>query len=467
MNHFKVDLYIYSRQLLIIVVCACVLLFTGCDEDTEPPDPPVDPPVSEKVRLPHVFVNTGGHPIEDEPKIDAVMIIRIDDSVVFNGYIAIETRGSSSQTFPKKSYAFETRDEQNEDLDVSLLGLPEEEDWVLYAPYSDKSLLRNRLIYDLSNDIGRYASRCVFVELSLNNVYKGVYVLMEKLKRDKNRIDINKLRDDEITGEDLTGGYIIKIDKTEGDHLGEGYSDENSFTSSYTPLHSTSGQQIHFLYDYPDARDITIEQKNYISTYVSDFEDVLASADFQDEQNGYPAYIDVSSFVDFFLLNELSNNVDGYRLSTFMYKDKNDKLTLGPIWDFNLAFGNANYCGGGLPDVWAYRFNQRCPGDFWQVPFWWERLLQDPAFVSAIKDRWNTLRLSSFSENAIIGYIDAYTLSLHEAEAIHANFNAWNILGTWVWPNKFVGNTHHEEINYLKDWIRNRMSWMDNAINAL
>ena len=133
--------------------------------------------------------------------------------MTYEGFIGIEIRGQSSQMFPKKQYGFETRDSENEDLDVSLLGLPEEEDWILHAPYSDKSLIRNALIYDLSRDIGRYSSRLVFVELILNNIYDGLYILMEKLKRDKYRIDINKLKSSENEGEDLTGGYILKLDK--------------------------------------------------------------------------------------------------------------------------------------------------------------------------------------------------------------------------------------------------------------
>lgn len=395
------------------------------------------------------------------------MTISKEDIISFEGYVGIEFRGATSQTFPKKSYGLETRDENNEDLDVSLLGFPEEEDWVLYGPYSDKSLMRNILIYDLSRDIEMYASRSVFVELTINNEYQGVYVFMEKLKRDSERIDIEKLKSDENSGEDLTGGYILKIDKTAGTNLGEGYNDLNSFTSSYTPSDASLGQKIHFLYEYPDAEDITTEQKAYISSYVADFENALASESFTDVNLGYTAYIDIPSFIDFFLLNELSNNVDGYRLSTFMHKDINGKLKMGPIWDFNLAFGNADYCGGGATNVWTYKFNERCSIDFWLVPFWWERLLQDPAFVIQLKERWNVLRGGAFSEGSIIAKIDGYKDNLVKAGAIDENFKTWNVLGIYLWPNNFVGNTYDEENNYLKDWTRDRLIWMDGAINEL
>lgn len=439
-------------------------LITACDNNNIVD---IKPPKVTKVPLTQVKITTNGETIVDEPKINAQIIISKENLVSFEGRIGIEIRGASSQSFPKKSYGLETRDANNEDLTISLLGFPEEEDWILYAPYSDKSLMRNILIYDLSRDIGMYASRSVFVELTINNTYQGVYVFMEKLKRNNQRININKLKDDENSGEDLTGGYILKIDKTAGTNLGEGYNELNSFTSQYTPQNAILGQNIHFLYEYPKASKITSEQKTYISTYVTNFENALVSANFTDANLGYINHIDVSSFIDFFLLNELSNNVDGYRISTYMHKDKNGKLKMGPIWDFNLAFGNANYCNGGDTNVWAYKFNERCSSGFWLVPFWWDRLLQDPAFVTQLKERWNALRGNTFSNTSILSKIDGYTDMLKKADAIDENFKTWDILSTYIWPNNFVGNSYIEENNYLKDWLSNRLTWMDGAINAL
>ncbi len=459
-------LWLYSFLLLFILSVSCSSDETNPTDEQEE-EQSEDPEIKPEDRLPQIVVNTNGATIVDDPKINVQMIISKEDIVSYDGNIGIEIRGASSQLFPKKSYGLETRDENNEDLNVSLLEFPEEEDWVLYAPYSDKSLMRNILIYDLSRDIGMYASRSLFVELTINDVYKGVYVFMEKLKRDGERIAINKLKDDENSGEDLTGGYILKIDKTAGSNLGEGYNDQNSFTSQYAPPNATMGQEINFLYENPDAEDITTEQKTYISTFVTDFEAALASDDFADPDKGYEAYIDIDSFIDFFLLNELSNNVDGYRLSTFMHKDKNGKLKMGPIWDFNLAFGNADYCNGGETNVWTYKFNERCPEDFWQVPFWWDRLLQDPEFVSRLRTRWDTLRGGTFSEEDIMEKINGYDSTLEKAGAIDANFKTWSILGTYIWPNRFVGNSHDDELNYLKDWVQNRLVWMDDAISSL
>jgi len=175
----------------------------------------------------------------------------------------------------------------------------------------------------------------------------------------------------------------------------------------------------------------------------------------------------VDSFIDFFLLNEIANNVDGYRLSTFLNKDKNGKLKMGPIWDYNLAFGNANYCNGGDTNVWAYQFNERCPDDMWLIPFWWEKLLQDPVFVMRLKERWGSLRGNAFSDSAVLAQIDAYTKVLDDADIINQNFRIWPVLGEFVWPNNFVGNTYGEEVSYLKSWLEDRLTWLDTEIEKL
>jgi hypothetical protein len=452
---------LYTIALLSIFLLACTddMAVTNGDDGTASEIVDAD-------KLPQFLINTNGVSIVDEPKIDAELVIIEAGVEMHRGAIGIEIRGSSSQQFPKKSFGFETRDEANEDVDVSLLGFPEEEDWILYGPYSDKSLIRNHLIYELSNDMGRYASRSKLVDVFINDTYNGMYVFMEKLKRDSNRIDINKLKDDENFGEDLTGGYILKLDKADGPNQ-DVYTETNSFLSDFDPPNSTGGQQIHFLYDTPDQDDITLEQKAYISGYMGDFETALISNEFADPELGYRKYIDSESFIDFFLFNELSNNVDGYRISTWLTKDKNEKLKMGPIWDFNLAFGNADYCEGGSANVWAYRFNERCTDDTWQVPFWWHRLLEDPAFVVQLQDRWIALRSSTFSESSILGKIDSYVSEINESGSIDANFSLWQVLGTYVWPNNFIGASHDDEIEYLNNWINARLSWLDGSIAGL
>ena len=277
----------------------------------------------------------------DDPRIDAFMGIinnangenYINDPYNdYSGSITIELRGNSSQYNEKKPYRIETVDALGENNNVSLLGMPEENDWVLHAPYQDKSLMRNVLAYHLSNKMGRYASRTRFCELHINGDYKGVYVLMEKIKRDDNRIDISKLNPEEISGDDLTGGYILKFDwPWTGDNLG-GFESEND--------------GMIYNYHYPKPSDIVPEQEEYIINYIHDFEAIMLDQNYADYETGYPSTLDISSFVDFILLQELPKNVDAYRLSTYLYKDKesiNNKLHAGPIWDINHGFGNCDY----------------------------------------------------------------------------------------------------------------------------
>jgi hypothetical protein len=462
----------YALVVRYLAFALLSLLFVNCSSDDTPSTPEGEEEtegaeIAPEDRLPLVAISTNGNVIVDEPKVDATFTVMEAGTVTYEGRMGIEFRGASSQGFPKKSFGFETRDAANEDLDVSVLGFSEEEDWILYAPYSDKALMRNVLIYDLSRDMNQYASRTKFVEVTINESYQGVYVFMEKLKRDSGRIDINNLKEDENSGDDLTGGYILKIDKTAGSNLGEGYNAQNSFVSEVSPTNANLGQEINFLYEEPDAEDITKEQKAYISDYVGQFETALASENFTNTETGYEAFIDVDSFIDFFILNELSNNVDGYRISTYMHKDKNEKLKMGPIWDFNLAFGNADYCDGGSTNVWAYQFNERCPNDFWLVPFWWERLLQDPVYVAKLQARWNDLRGSSLSNGAILSKIDSYTTLLNTSAASKNNFIRWPVLGMYVWPNNFVGNSYEEELGYMTNWIEDRLQWMDTEIEGL
>lgn len=419
--------------------------------------------------LPIIIINTQGRAILDDPKIQADMGIidngaernHVTDPV--NGYegkIGIEIRGSSSQMFPKKQYGIELWDDEGEGIAASLLGMPEEEDWVLFAPYNDRSLMRDALAYVLGRQLSGYSPRTRYCEVVLNGKYQGVYVLIEKIKRDKNRLDINKLDPDEVSGNDLTGGYIVKIDKSTGG-TGAG------FPSPFRPPLATN-QEIFYQYEYPDAEDIVAEQASYIRQYVRHFEEVLHGDAFADPNEGYTKYIDVNSFIDYMIMQEVTRNVDGYRLSTFMYKKRDSdggKLHMGPIWDFNLGFGNADYCEGGEPTGWALDFNSVCPTDFWLVPFWWKKLFQDETFGARVAARWIELRMGEFSSERIHERIDSIKTLLGEAQA--RNFQAWNVMGKYVWPNRYVGSTYDQEVTYLKSWIDERLEWMDTNLPGL
>jgi hypothetical protein len=150
-----------------------------------------------------------------------------------------------------------------------------------------------------------------------------------------------------------------------------------------------------------------------------------------------------------------------------MHKDKGEKLKMGPIWDFNIAFGNVDYCNGDSSNGWAHRFNDICPNDTWLVPFWWNRFLEDPEFVSALQLRWNSLRSNILVTEKILSRVEELKSELENKNAINRNFGKWLILGKYIWPNAFVGDSYTSEVNYLKDWISERLSWMDQAINIL
>ena len=407
--------------------------------------------------LPIISINTYGEDIPDEPRIDAYMGIINNNSGTnnindpfndYNGKITIEKRGNSSQEQEKPPYRFETVDNNGENNNVKLLGLPEENDWILYAPWSDKSLLRNVLIYSLSNEMGRYAPRSKFVELYLNNEYRGVYVLMEKIKRDKNRVAISSLDPNSNFGDNLTGGYILKFDWAEtGDNNGGFFS-------------LIDGMR--YNYHYPKPDEISSEQENYIQSYINSYENIMNSNKYNSEE-GYSSFIDIGSFVDFIILQEISRNVDAYGLSTYIYKDKesiNNKLTAGPIWDFNHGFGNCDYYKAWETVGWniSYTYN-----DMDQRAFWWLKLWNDDNFQEMIKDRYKLLRESTLSTNNINTLIDQYVFKL--GTSVDKNFTKWPILGEYIWPNKQVFDTYQEEIIYLKTWINNRLTWMDSELN--
>ena len=419
-----------------------------------------EPVVFDESNLPLVVIDTYGVSIPDEPRIPAYMGIINNESGnnhindVFNDYdgnITIERRGNSSQWNDKTPYRFETVDNIGENNNVELLGMPEENDWVLYAPWQDKSLIRNALAYQLSNEIGRYASKCRFVELYLNDEYQGIYVLMEKIKRDENRVNISKLNADEISGDDVTGGYILKFDwYFTGDNIGGFQSPNDGITYNY---------------HYPKPSEIVPEQEEYIQNYIDEFESIMLSDDYSNETIGYPSIMNVESFVDFILIQELAKNVDAYRLSTYISKDKesvDDRLTAGPVWDFNHGFGNCDYGETWEPDNWLLEYNPE-GGD--QMAFWWELLWQDENFNLKVSQRYSELRSNILSEQHIFSIIDS-TVS-HLGDAIDRNFSKWPILGNYVWPNYYVFETYEEEVLYLKSWITQRLAWMDNEILLL
>ena len=416
-----------------------------------------EPIILDEFNLPIILIDTYGVEIPDEPRIPASMGIINNESGVnyiddpfndFDGSITIERRGNSSQWQGKTPYRFETVDDEGENSNVELLGMPAENDWVLYAPWQDKTMIRNVLTYQLSNEMGRYASRSRHVELYLNDEYRGIYVLMEKIKRDGNRVDISKLNPDEITGDDVTGGYILKFDWFyTGDNIG-------GFESEFDDMI--------YNYHYPKPSDIVPEQEAYIEEYINGFETIMMGTDYTNDSTGYPSMMNVESFVDFILLQELAKNVDAYRLSTYIYKDKesiDNRLTAGPVWDFNHGFGNCDYGETWEVDNWLLEYNPE-GGD--QMAFWWELLWEDLAFQHKAAVRYTELRQTIFSEEHIYSIIDS--IADYLGPAVDRNFARWPLLGNYIWPNYYVFDTYEEEIDYLKSWTAQRLAWMDSDI---
>lgn len=419
--------------------------------------------------LPIVVINTNGQIIPNEYKITVDMGIIYNGEGVrnyltdpfnnYNGKAGIEIRGSSSQMFPKKQYGFETRDSLGNDLKVSLLGFPSESDWILFAPYNDKSLMRDALTYRLSNDMGRYATRSKYCELVLNGEYMGLYVLFEKIKRDGNRVNIKKLEPADTTGDAVTGGYLIKIDKPDGE-VNEGW------LSNFLPFPNAQFK-IQYLYSYPKPEDIALQQSTYIQHKIFQFETMMKYAlNIADTGTGYPKYLDVNSFADFILLNETVKNIDAYRLSTYLYKDRdsrNPKIFAGPVWDFNIALGNAYYYEGGVTEGWQLQYlttPENMPAEEpFLTPFWWRKLFDDNNFRNIVHARWQTHKNAALSTQHINYLIDSLVTLLDESKT--RNFERWPVLGVWVWPNYFVGTTFESEINFLKTWIYNRLYWMN------
>jgi len=496
--------------------------------------------------LPLLILNTFGQEIEKENKVAvSARLLKpvgnrysISGPAEFDGRALLNLRGRASLRYPKRSYTFRPIDEADEYAKVSLLGLPADSDWVLYAPYPDKTFVRDVLAYELSNQMGQYASRTRFLEVFVNETsgqlnklsYMGVYVLEEKIRRSKDRIDIEKLGREDNAAPQITGGYIFKKDhapdggeaaqanlggfpgmqgSTSSNRLGyptgpggfpadpagflppyNGPMRDSSSSSSRRSSSSatitnriglfpedrdiddafaytlrsggssssrerfvTKPQTNEFYYVYPDPDEITAAQRAWLANHLNQFESVLSGKNFTDPANGYAAYIDPASFIDHHIIVELSKNVDGFRFSTYFHKDRGGKITMSPIWDWNLSFGNANGKQGWMPEYWMWP--QLTDKEY----SWFRRLFQDPDFGQRYVDRWAQLRTNVLVTSKILARIDHWTNLLNEAQV--RNYDRWPILARQVWPQYTWFNTFGEEVDFMKDWTSKRLSWID------
>ena len=478
------------KPLITALSLASLLALTGCQETAKQQSVEKDFDESTFIdsNLPIMVIDTNGN-IPDEPKVLARMKLinegttnRLDNMINLdygededNRYIGIEVRGFGSQKFAKQQYGIELweadndkslanydlgttenqleSDEAIDDNSKELLDMPKEEDWVLYAPYSDKTLMRNVVAYELANNISNYwHPRTKFVEVFFQSDseldYRGVYVLTEKIKRDKNRVNINKLKEEEISGEDLTGGYLLEL--TPKNRL---WRDPDKAKISV----SNTSPERHLFVEYPKGDDMQPEQKDYISNVFSDFISLIY-ADQAPTISQLEAHVDTDSLINYLLINELFKNRDAFYSSTYFHKEKNEKIVIGPVWDFNLSSGN---------DTHVKNINTSPSGWFYRNTWLAEKIFENPELKQALKNRWQALRENEFSDETLSAIISKYYDQLNQGAA-KRNFEKWDILGKYIQGNQIPdSNSHKEEVDHFKNWILKRAAWIDSNISKL
>ncbi|MBB5351931.1 hypothetical protein HNR46_002170 [Haloferula luteola] len=375
----------------------------------------------------------------------------------------IKRRGSSTLNNPKGNYRVEFwQDGNDEELDVPLLGLPEHDEWVLYAPfYYDRALIRNAFLFGLSNDIGRWAPHTRFCEVYLNtdggtlteSDYQGVYVLMERISRDGDRVDVDKLTAADDEAPEITGGYILSIDRRDDEDLGF----RSALGHPFDPPNAEP--QPWFNYVYPKEQNITTEQSAYIRGYVDDMEAALYGSEFTDPDVGYRAWFDAEASIDHHLMVTFSKDPDGLRLSTYLYKPRLGKLSFGPLWDFDRGMGPDYDDRSADPEGWNPEVER---AEFFEYDYW-GRLFQDPDFMQQWIDRWQELRRGVFSDVSMAARVDAMAAELAEAEVRNA--------ARWpgVAPNGGALSSlsgYAGEVDHLKNWMEQRAAWIDTQFVA-
>lgn len=409
--------------------------------------------------LPLVVINTLGQDIVDDPKIDVDLKIMdfspfmnhpTDPGNFYDGTAGIEIRGSYSASLPQKPYGIETRDTNGLNNNVSIFGMPNENDWILIANYNDKTFLRNILAFDISSKMGHYAPRTQLCEVIINNIYEGIYVFTEKIKRDNGRVDIAVTDSIDNAGDSLTGGYIFKVDY---------WTPSTSWISAYQNP-NFPGSDVHFVYDYPKPLEITPQQKTFLQTRVGDFEDALWGPNYDDPLLGYRKYIDVPSFVDYFIVNELARNVDGFKKSRRFHKDTDSVDSLiyaGPVWDFDWAYKDTD---AGMLNGSGWRHNFSGGTDV-KPPGWYIRLIQDTTFTRQLACRYHNLRRTILDTTVIFNYIDSMGAYVDLAQARH--YERWPILGVNVGTPEIGSQptTYAGELTKFKGWLADRITWLD------
>ncbi|KAA0993252.1 CotH kinase family protein [Dyadobacter aurulentus] len=404
--------------------------------------------------LPIVVINSDFE-IVDEPKVGAGMKIiyngpgQINNysditnpaSLNYDGRIAIEIRGSSSQASPKKSYGFETRQSDNvNNRNVSLLGMPSENDWILNGLIFDPSLMHDYLAYAMFRNAGHYASRTVYCEVFVNSEYRGIYMLQEKIKVDGNRVDLVDLEITDNATPNITGGYIIKADKTTG-------GDPVAFVMNGNNLNGYN-ETIDFIHDTPEPGVITGQQGAYIESVFRDLES-KTDANNASVTDGFPSIVDIPTFLDYMLVSEIGSSIDAYKYSTFFHKDRNGKLRVGPVWDFNYGFGIV----GGEIDARSRVTDWQFENGSNEGPRFFRQMFYNPEYRCYLSKRWNTLTQAGMPLNINVLHNEIESVKSIITAAAARDEARWHTIGNF--DNRII---------YLKQFIQDRSTWMTNNL---
>jgi hypothetical protein len=461
-------------------------LITGCGAGVARDQPPVEPPADAAAPnptaaaerpadaaappapwrsdgtssvIPILWVEVGGAAIGPTTEVSGrLRIIESHDGTLANPAalpgrpvsldtaIGIKTRGNSTANHPKHSFAVELKDGAGAERNASVLGMPSESDWVFYACYNDKTCVRNALMYDLARVVyPRYAVRARYAEMFLDGQYHGLYMVVEKIKRDKNRVVMAVPPPDTAAG-DITGGYIFRRE-------GPG--------KSPAARNWTSKARTLYTFHYPRYDAITSAQKAYLIDYVDRFEAMMAGPDFAHPERGYRAWIDVPTWIDWALLQEFSKNIDAYKRSVYFVKQAKtdgDRLEMGPPWDFDLAFGLGGYEPIATPDGLAHVINGKL-GPPENPPAFWPRIWTDPVFQEQARCRWRELRGGPLSDASVNAMVDRYLK--YTAAAEKRDHARWPVIGVKLSPNFRTQPSYDDEVSYLRSFISTRLPWLD------
>ena len=386
-------------------------------------------------KLPALYISTNNVPIESrDTYIPGYVTIKekMSSDSLFGGEMEIKGRGNSTWDMPKKPYKFKLGKK------AGLLGMNESKQWVLLANYADKSLVRNEVAFELSRRAGlAYTPAGKYVDVILNGKYIGNYELVEQIDVGEHKVNIHEQEEGANTWPEISGGYLTEVD---------GF----AFTEAVNFL-TTRGMPV--AVHYPDDDEITDAQKIYITNHYNKFEDSLFSDNFTDINKGYQQYFDLDSYVNYYIVNEVVGNPDIF-WSTYMYKDYgNDKMYSGPVWDFDIAANNDDRIGDAV--------NRLMIDAAHEPKMWINRLMEDPAFRKAVRERWNIVKANITS---IPAFVDVLAFQLQYSQT--KNFQRWNILNQKVYRNFEVAGSYKGETDYLKNYLTNRITWLDDVFNG-